>query len=361
MRIGVVGGGYWGSKHVRVLSSLPAVTQVVLVEPRADRRESLTALNPRLLAFGDLTSAMPHVDALVIATPPSTHGDLAQRALEAGKHVLVEKPLTTDVNQARRIVEQAHRSDLVLMAGHTFEYNAAVWRLRDAIRDGDLGDVYFVDTARLNLGLYQPDVNVVWDLAPHDISIINHILGARPDVVQAWGNSHAHAYLEDVAHLRLEYKEIEVAAEVRVSWLDPRKVRRVTVVGSRKMAVYNDLAEDERIRIYDKAVHTSGPPHTGHGTGSGNGISYHYGGVTSPSFPFEEPLLVEDRHFVGCIQAGATPATDGWNGLAVVEVLVAAETSLRERCPVHLENETLPPIGHGLSTTVPSADSQVVA
>lgn len=357
MRIGVVGGGYWGSKHLRVLSSLPAVTQVVLVEPREDRREQLCTLNPRLLAFGDLATTLPHVDALVIATPPSSHGDLAQRALDAGKHVLVEKPLTTDVHQARRIVEQAARSGLVLMAGHTFEYNAAVWKLRELIRDGDLGDVYFVDTARLNLGLYQPDVNVVWDLAPHDISIINHILGATPDVVQAWGNSHAHAFLEDVAHLRLEYKEIEVAAEVRVSWLDPRKVRRVTVVGSQKMAVYNDLAEDERIRIYDKAVRTSDGEPT-----NGNGISYHYGGVTSPSFPFEEPLLVEDRHFVECIQQGRAPATDGWNGLAVVEVLMGAETSLRERCPVHLEKEALPPIDSpARDAMAPSMSSQVVA
>jgi predicted dehydrogenase len=354
MRVGVVGGGYWGTKHVRVLMSLASVDQVALVDPRVEAREVAGAANPGLRTFAALDDALPHVDALVIATPPSTHSSLALRALNAGKHVLVEKPMATDVHDARAMVHRAACNGLTLMAGHTFEYNAAVWRLRQAVADGELGDVYYIDTARLNLGLYQPDVNVVWDLAPHDISIVNHVLDATPDLVHAWGKSHAHAYLEDVAHLRLEYRDLEVVADVRVSWLDPRKVRRVTVVGSRKMAVYNDLAEDERIRIYDKGVEAPEALRparhlgNGNGNGSGNGsrppdaegsgsIRYRYGGVSSPSLDFEEPLLVEDRHFVECSAGVTRPSTDGPNGLAVVEVLVAAQTSLREQRPIELD------------------------
>jgi predicted dehydrogenase len=331
MRVGVIGGGYWGSKHVRVLTGLLGVDGVALIDPSDRARDGAKATNPQLSTFVTLDEGLRHVDAVVVATPPSSHGTLSRRALDAGKHVLVEKPLATSVRDARDLVHRATTTGVQLMVGHTFEYNAAVWRLRDAIHTGELGDVYYVDTARLNLGLYQPDVNVVWDLAPHDISILNHILGARPTTVQAWGRSHAHAYLEDVAHLRLEYSDRDVVGEIQVSWLHPRKIRRVTVVGSRRMAVYDDLADDERIRIYDKGVDTA------EGNGNGNGVRYRHGGVTSPWLTFEEPLLVEDRHFVDCVTSGRRPATDGANGLAVVEVLVAAQESLRRGAPMHLE------------------------
>jgi predicted dehydrogenase len=335
MRVGVVGGGYWGSKHVRVLEALPEVEELVLVDPRESVRQDLVRSFPRLRTLETLEQALPHVDALVIATPPRSHAPLALRALDEGKHVLVEKPLATEAKAGRRLVDRAEENGLVLMCGHTFEFNAAVWWLRDAVASEELGDLYYVDTARLNLGLYQPDVNVVWDLAPHDVSIINYVLGSTPDVVQAWGRSHAHAFLEDVAYVRLEYNDLGVTAQVHVSWLDPCKVRRVTLVGSQKMAVYNDLAAEERIRVYDKGLDVpSGEPV------NGQPVSYRYNGIVSPSLDFQEPLRLEDRHFVECIQESARPCTDGWNGLAVVEVLAAAEQSLRDRRPVHLERES---------------------
>jgi predicted dehydrogenase len=338
MRISVVGGGYWGSKHVRVLEGFAEVDELSLVDPRESVREDLARTFPRLVTFPALADALPHVDALVIATPPATHADLALRALDAGKAVLVEKPLATDAPSARRLVELAERSGLVLMSGHTFEFNAAVWWLRDAVRRSELGDVYYVDTARLNLGLYQPDVNVVWDLAPHDISIVNYVLDSTPDIVEAWGRSHAHAYLEDVAYLRLEYKELEVSARVHVSWLDPCKVRRVTLVGSRKMAVYNDLAEDERIRVYDKGLDARPGERV-----NGHPVSYRHNGIVSPSLPFREPLWLEDRHFVECVRDGLRPSADGRSGLAVVEVLAAAQQSLRDGCAVELDKDHLAP------------------
>jgi predicted dehydrogenase len=333
MRIGVLGCGYWGSKHIRVLQQLTDVDRVVVVDPREERLRTLRRSIPSLQAFPDLDAALDHVDAVVVATPPSTHGRLASRALAAGKHVLVEKPMATSASAGRRLIEEAEAACLTLMVGHTFEYNAAVWKLREVVERGDLGSVYYIDTARLNLGLYQPDINVVWDLAPHDVSIINHVLGCTPTTIQAWGSSHAHAYLEDVAYLRLRYAELGVVAQIHVSWLDPCKVRRVTVVGSRKMAVYNDLADQERLRIYDKGVVAAGrqeeefdPP-----------LSYRYGGIFSPFIALQEPLSIQDQHFLDCIRTRSRPRTDGESGLAVVQVLEAATLSLRRGGPVPLE------------------------
>jgi predicted dehydrogenase len=279
------------------------------------------------------------VDALVIATPPASHADLALRALIAGKHVLVEKPMATTVPDGRRLVEAAQAAGVVLMAGHTFEYNAAVWALRDAVQGGELGAVYYIDSARLNLGLYQSDISVVWDLAPHDISIFNHILGTTPDSVSAWGGSHAHRYLEDVAYVRLSYKELDVAAQLHVSWLDPCKVRRVTVVGARQMAVYNDMSSEEKLRIYDKGVSSDEPSPQPRPTGEAMHdipVTYRYGGIHSPYLPVQEPLAVQNQHFTDCIAHRRVPDTDGANGLAVVQVLTATDLSLRERRPVSL-------------------------
>jgi predicted dehydrogenase len=209
------------------------------------------------------------------------------------------------------------------MVGHTFEYNAAVWKLREVVESGELGEIYYIDSARLNLGMYQTDLNVVWDLAPHDISIINYLLGSCPSVVEAWGAKHAHRSQEDVAYLRLTYPDRALRAQVHVSWLDPCKVRRVTVVGSRKMAVYNDLADQERIRIYDKCVVAAEREDI-----RNRPMSYRYGGISAPFIPMQEPLTVQDQHFVECAGSGRRPRTDGASGLAVVQVLEAAARSL---------------------------------
>jgi len=270
--------------------------------------------------------ALPLVDAVVVATPPTTHAPLALAALAAGKHVLVEKPLATTGADARRLINAAQDAGRVLMVGHTFEYNAAVWKLRELVQRGELGDVYYIDTARLNLGRYQSDVNVVLDLAPHDISIVNRVLGQTPETVEALGSRHAHRRFEDVAYLRLYYPDVHLSANIHVSWLDPCKVRRMTLVGSRKMAVYDDLAPEDRVRIHDKGVDAS----TDSGDLTQPPISYRYGDITVPFLQAQEPLAVQDRHFVRCVLDGAHPQTDGLNGLAVVEVLEALQLALRE-------------------------------
>jgi predicted dehydrogenase len=280
----------------------------------------------------DLESSLDHVDALVIATPPRTHAGLALTALAAGKSVLVEKPLATSTAEARRMIAEASARSLVLMVGHTFEYNAAVWKLRELVENDELGRIYYVDSARLNLGLYQPDVNVIWDLAPHDISIFNFVLSSRPVSVQAWGARHGHRYLEDVVYLRLRYTDPDVTANIHVSWLDPCKVRRVTVVGSRKMVVYNDLAPEERIRIFDKGLVA---PEDGERP-QDFPMSYRYGEIRAPFLSFEEPLAVQDREFASCVLTGTRPRTDGDNGLAVVVALESADLSLRMGKPVDL-------------------------
>ena len=338
LRVGVVGCGYWGSKHIRVLDATEGVAQVVLVDNRPDRLQKLARGFKAAVGFNDLEPALSHVDAVVVATPPSTHVAVALQAIDAGKHVLVEKPLALTTADALRLVNAAAAAGVILMVGHTFEYNPAVRKLRELLRGGELGELYYLDSARLNLGLYQNDVNVILDLAPHDISIFNFVLGRKPVAVQAWAARHAHQRFEDVAYLRLFYDDLfadqGLAASIHVSWLDPCKVRRVTVVGSSKMAIYDDVATEERIRVLDKGVNV--PPNGGSNLGQPP-TSYRYGDIMVPFIPPDEPLAVQDRHFVECVATGCTPLTDGENGLAVVEALEAAQLSRRLGRPVLLE------------------------
>ena len=334
LRVGVVGCGYWGSKHVRTFRSLESVSDVIAVEPNRERIAGLVRSSPGLETYPSLASALEALDAVVIATPPSTHLPLALEAIAAGKHVMVEKPLATSVADARTMIGAAAEAGVVLMVGHTFEYHAAVWNLRDLVRSGELGDLYYVDTARLSLGLYQHDVNVVFDLAPHDVSILNYVLGAQPSSVECWASRHAHRRLEDIAYLRLYYDDPGCFANIHVSWLDPRKVRRVTVVGSRKMVEFDDLESEERIRVHDKGVFES-PSADGNLTEPP--MSYRYGDIVAPYLEVNEPLRVEGEHFLDCIQTGMQPLTDGANGLAVVEVLECAQRSLETRRAVRVE------------------------
>ncbi|GIE98434.1 Gfo/Idh/MocA family protein [Paractinoplanes rishiriensis] len=327
IRVGVVGVGYWGSKQLRVMRATPGVTRVVAIDARLPLLSGMAHLLATGEGFTSLEAALPHVDAVVIATPPATHVPLGLAAIRAGKHVLIEKPLATTAAGAEELIQAAKEAGVTLMVGHTFEYNGAVWMLRELIQSRELGDLYYLDSSRLNLGLYQSDVNVVFDLAPHDISIANHVLGATPTSVQAWGARHIDPAFEDVAHLQLGYDDIGVQAHIHVSWLDPRKVRLITAVGSKKMAVYDDTNAEERIRVHDKAVRRG----TEGGTGGGSGaMQYHHGPVTSPVVRFDEPLAVQARHFVDCLTTGAQPRTDGASGLAVVQVIEAAQLSLAQ-------------------------------
>jgi len=349
LRIGIAGCGYWGSKHVRVLSGLGEVGSVAVIDRDPRIRGAIMAAFPAVRGFSELAEALPEIDALVIATPPSSHAALALAAIAAGKHVMLEKPMTTTVADGRRLVAAAAAAGVVLMAGHTFEFNPAVRELRNRLDRGELGRTYYIHSARLNLGLYRNDVDVVWDLAPHDISIMNYLLRAVPDRVSAWGSAHACRDVNDLAYVKLHYDRLGVTGHVHVSWLDPRKVRTVTVVGSRKMAIYDDVA-DERLRIFDCGVEA------GEAVAGEDGLvpferpfAYRHGDIVSPRLPTDEPLAVEDRHFVDCIRGEAEPLADGLSGLAVVAVLEAIDQAVAEGRTVAVDPAARRAVLHGLA------------
>lgn len=329
-RIGVAGYGYWGTKHVRVLTSLAGV-QVTVIEPDEERRRRARTDHPEVGVVRDLDDMLDGLDGLVVVTPPATHARLAIKALGAKVPTLVEKPLVLLEQDGVAVVEAARAAGVQLMVGHVFAYDAAVRKLRDVIASGELGRVLHIDCARLNLGRYRQDCDVVWDLAPHDISIVAHLLGELPATVSAWTHRAAvRAAHADVAHLRLDFAEAGVSAFVHVSWLAPEKVRRITVVGERKTAVYDDLAGDQRLRIHDVGVDLSDHDAA---TDSGSPVVHRCGDIVSPPVPGAEPLMVQDAHFVDCVRAGTPPATPGEQGLAVVRVLAAADRAASTGAP----------------------------
>lgn len=336
IRVAVVGIGYWGSRHIRVLRSTTGVAEVIGVDQRFARIDNENRETDHgVTAYSCIDDALPNVDAVIVATPPASHARLGLKAIEAGKHVLIEKPMATNTKAARHLVEAAGAVGVLLMPGHTFEHNAAVHKLRELVRTGQLGRLFYLDCERLNLGLYQADVNVILDLAPHDISISNFVLGSQPTTITAWASRHVHPEHEDVAYLRLDYADLGVRVNVHVSWLSPEKVRRVTAVGSKRMAVYNDMSDGDRIRVYDKSVV---PP--SEAVGPLSQVAYHLGDIVSPFVAFAEPVAVQDQHFVDCIINDSRPSVDGSSGLAVVQALECAQISLREERPVALAEVT---------------------
>jgi predicted dehydrogenase len=325
--IGVVGLGYWGPNWVRNLHQSQAARRIIACDLDQKRRTHVSQLYSDLeitSRFEDLLND-DDVEGIVVATPVGTHYGMAKRALEAGKSVLVEKPMATSNEEANDLVKTAREKNLILMVGHTFEYSAPVLKMHDIISSGELGDVFYISSVRANLGLFQRDVNVTWDLATHDISIILNLMGGRePEAVSCQGESHYGHGVEDVAMLTLRF-ERNVIAFIHVSWLDPDKIRRTTVVGSRKMLVYDDTAPQEKIRIYDKGV-TAQKYYDTFGEFQ---FSYRYGDIQIPRIEEKEPLYCECEHFVNCIKSGQKPNTDGVNGARVVNVLEAANYSLR--------------------------------
>ena len=324
MHVAVVGYGYWGSKHVRVLSTMPDVA-VTVVDSNLARIGEAAAHYPAIQGTAtDLADVLDQVDAVLVATPPGSHYMVAMQALKHGRHVLVEKPMATSVAQAEDLVAAAAEHDVQLMVGHTFEYNPAVRHLREIIRSGELGRVLYIDSARLSLGLYQRDVNVIWDLAPHDISITSYLLGEMPVATSVWAQRNVSPLQEDVAYLRLEFATTH--AFVHVSWLNPRKVRRTTVVGDRRLARNAAMSDHPRLRIFDIGVDpgTIDDPHMAHEMP----VTYRTGAIVSPFVPFREPLTVQDREFVDSIRAGVRSATPGERGLDIVRVLAATDVAL---------------------------------
>jgi predicted dehydrogenase len=324
IRVGVLGCGYWGPKLARNFNAIPGSELCMVGDLREDRLEYVAGLYPGVKVTEDYRKLLDsQVEAVAIATPVSTHYELAKACLEHDKHILVEKPFTDDSRQAEELIDLAHEKGKVLMVGHTFEYNPAVDFLRDFVASGKLGQVYYINSTRVNLGIFQQDINVVWDLAPHDISILLYVLGVEPVSVSARGSAYVQPGIHDVAYLTLQFPK-GITADLRVSWLDPCKIRRLTVVGSLKMIVFDDVEPVEKIKIYDKGVDM--PPYSD--TPEEFRLSYRYGDITTPAISSAEPLNLECRHFLDCIRHHKQPRSNGMVGLKVVRVLEDAQRSL---------------------------------
>jgi predicted dehydrogenase len=325
LKIGIVGCGYWGPKHIRNFHELEEADLKVVCDLDKYRLQRVKTQYPYVktaVNFEDLLK--DSVDAVVIATPVDTHYQMAKQALLHGKHVLIEKPISTSSNEVLELIKLAEQRNLVIMAGHTYEYHPAVDFLRQLVQSGELGDVYNIDTARLNLGLYRPDANVLWDLAPHDICIVLSLLGEEPVEVSARGTHLVDPKLCDMAYIELLFPS-GTMCNVHVSWLHPRKIREITIVGSKKMAVYDDVSESEKIHIYDKGLALAASDNNGFAAWPPN---YRYGDVVIPFISNAEPLKLECSHFIQSIAQGAKPRSDGWSGLRVTSILEAANDSL---------------------------------
>jgi predicted dehydrogenase len=325
IKVGIVGLGYWGPKLARNFHNLPGAVLQICADLRDDRLAELKKLYPEVSTTHSYAEMLASdIDAVVIATPVFTHFPLAKKALLANKHVLVEKPFTRSSAQANEMIDLARERGLTLMVGHTFEYNPAVQAVRDIIQSGELGQIYYINATRVSLGLLQPDINVMWDLAPHDLSLMGFILGARPVKVSALGHVYVNtsSNLPEVAYLNITYDN-GVMANLRVSWLDPVKQRRLTVVGSQKMLVYDDIADDKVI-IFDKGVEV--PPYSV--TEDEFKASYRQGAETHYPIQWVEPLKAECMHFIECIRSGSAPCSSGEDGLSVVKILEIAQISL---------------------------------
>jgi predicted dehydrogenase len=325
MKVGVIGYGYWGPKLVRNLAEMAECEMAWVADRSIAALERVRAQYPGVRTTTEVEDLLASdVDAVVVATPLRTHHAKARAAQLAGKHVKVEKPLTASAVEAADLVSLAERLGKTLMAGHTFVYNGAIRALREIVASGEIGEVYYVDAARLNLGLFQTDINVIWDLAPHDVSILLHVLQREPIAVSARGSASITPGVEDVAYVELRFPG-DLLAHLHLSWLDPCKVRRVTIIGSKKMVVCDDVQDVEKIRVYDKGVdrrYETDQFRDFH-------LTYRYGGITIPHVGFREPLRVQCEHFIECARTGARPHTDGRAGMRVVEVLEHAERSLR--------------------------------
>ncbi len=340
LNIGVVGCGYWGPNLVRNLRSLAGCRVGTICDASEERLHHLKGLYPDVdteTKYENLLNDTT-LDAIVVATPLKHHFAMAKSSLLAGKHTFVEKPLASSVEQCEELVTLARKQRLILMVGHTFLYSPAVRKMKEIIENGDIGDIRYISARRLNLGLFQKDINVAWDLAPHDISIILHIMGETPSSINCQGSAHITRGIEDVTSMYLHFSE-EKSAIIQSSWLDPKKVREMTIVGSERMIVYDDVAAQEKLKIFD--VRVERPPH--YDTYAEFHYAYHYGDLYSPYIKQDEPLKLECQHFVDCIRAGTTPITDGVSGLEIVRVLEASTASLRlNGAPVTLARRTPP-------------------
>ena len=324
--VGVIGCGYWGPLLVRNFKSLPDCQLKAVCDLNTERLKHVRALYPDIEGMTQTQQLLngTNVDAVVIAAPVKHHFPLAKAALLAGKHTFIEKPMASSSAECEELIEIADRNGLVLMIDHTFLYSSPVQKIAQIVQAGDLGEIRYINCRRLNLGLFQKDINVAWDLAPHDISIILHILGELPTTINCQGNAHITPGVEDVTNMSLSFARKRFAT-IQSSWLEPRKIREMTIVGTRRMIVYDDLRTREKIRIYDARVER--PPH--YDTFAEFQYSYHYGDSYIPYLHQEEPLKLACQHFVDCIKTNSQPLTNGRRGLELVRILEAASASLK--------------------------------
>lgn len=324
IRVGIIGAGYWGPNLIRNFYELPEANLEMVCDLSQERLDHIQSRYPGVYTSQNYRELIDSdIEAVVVATPVSTHYRVAMDCLQAGKHVLVEKPLTNNSTDARNLVNISHDMGKILMAGHIFLFNPAVIALKQIIACGEIGDVYYINSTRVNLGLYQPDVNVVWDLAPHDISILLYILDVWPVAASARGGMFVKPSVYDVAYLTINFPG-SLMADLRVSWLDPCKIRRITIVGSKKMVVYDDIEPIDKIKIYDKGVDIQ--PYTD--TLEEFHLAYRYGEAEPYSLEWHEPLRAECLHFIECIHKHEVPRSSGIDGLQVVQVIEAAQRSL---------------------------------
>src|ERR1022692_627764 len=326
IKFGVIGYGYWGPNVVRNLDRLDETKVVAVCDKSTAARRKVAKAYPGVLVTDDSAVLMssPEIDAIAVVTPVWTHYALAKAALENGKHVFVEKPFTSNAGQAQELIDLAARKNLKIMVDHTFLFTGAVQKIKQLLQDGALGKLYYYDSTRVNLGLFHHDVNVVWDLAPHDLAIIDHLIQKTPEAIVATGQTHLNGH-EDVAFITLYFPD-KVIAHINVNWLSPVKVRTTLIGGEKKMLVWNDLEADEKIKIYDKGVNIT----------SREGlynllVHYRSGDMWAPQIEQVEALHRELAYFVSCISSGEVPINDGHAGLRVVKMLEAANQSMQKR------------------------------
>ena len=321
--IACVGAGNWGRNLVRVFDGLSDVRLKTICDANEDIRSGLPGQYPEVGVESDYAAVLadPEIDAVVLAVPAMHHFETARQALEAGKHAYVEKPIALSYDHARQLTELAEGRGLVLMVGHLMEYHPALRLLKQIVDDGELGDILYIYSERVNLGVVRKDENALWSLAPHDISMILHLVDGEPESVSARGACYLQDGIEDVVFANLRFADGKMA-QVQVSWLDPHKVRKLTVVGTKKMAVFDDMESAEKVRVYDKAAEKQGYE------SYGESITLRFGDIVIPHVHPAEPLKLECQHFVDCVQSGDTPVSDGRDGMRVVRVLEAAQRSL---------------------------------
>jgi len=328
IKVGVIGYGYWGPNLVRNFMGAPGSTVTRVCDQREERLAPLQRLYPAVKTGNESADLIndPQIDAVIIATPVSSHFELAMAALKAGKHVLVEKPLAANSDQSRLLIDEAAARKLVLLVDHTFVYTDAVRKIRELIASGQLGDIYYYDAVRVNLGLFQHDVNVIWDLAIHDLSVMDFVLPNKPVAISATGMSHIPGQPENVAYITLFFSGAQIA-HVHVNWLTPVKVRHTLIGGSEKMILYDDLEPSEKLKVYDKGIRVTPRQEDVYKML----VSYRLGDMWAPRLDNTEALQTEALHFIECIENGREPDTDGHAGLRLVRMIEGAETSLRDR------------------------------